>query len=176
MPALLALLHAVTIGYVALLFADTLQQLLPVLLVTRLALAWPGGVALPLLAFAAADVVMGFTLGFQPLALAAGLVTATVYLALAVTLGFLLAAALHAPPLARALGYRCSSTSRSVSSAFSCSRSPRRVGSCWRRSPSARGRPPTECGPSPTWCTRPSQRNGCTRSPDCLRTAWRSPC
>lgn len=71
-PASLALLHAVTVGYVALLFAGTLQQLLPVLLVTRLGLPWLGSVALPLLALGAIGVVAGFALGFQPLALAAG--------------------------------------------------------------------------------------------------------
>ena len=135
-PAFLALTHTVTLGYVALLFAGTLQQLLPVLLVTRL--AWPrlGRVTLPALAVGSAGVVAGFALGFEPAALIAGgllvtlslwasalqalrtlagatrrdaaargLVTATVYLALTVTLGFLLAASPHLPALARLLGY-----------------------------------------------------------------------
>lgn len=135
-PAFLALTHAVTLGYLALLFAGTLQQLLPVLLVTRL--AWPrlGAVALPALVAGSAAVVSGFALGFEPRLLSAGgmlvtlalgatalqalrtlaratrrdaaaqgLVTATAYLALTVTLGFLLAAAAHLPALARVLGY-----------------------------------------------------------------------
>ncbi len=135
-PAYLALTHVVTLGYVALLFAGTLQQLLPVLLVTRL--AWPrlGRVTLPALVAGSAGVVAGFALGFEPAALiiggllvtlslwacalqalrtlagatrrdaaARGLVTATVYLALTVALGFLLAASPHLPGLARLLGY-----------------------------------------------------------------------
>lgn len=71
-PAFLALTHAVTLGYVALLFAGTLQQLLSVLLVTRL--AWPrlGTVTLPALAAGSAAVVGGFARGFEPGLLAAG--------------------------------------------------------------------------------------------------------
>jgi hypothetical protein len=63
-PAFLALTHVVTLGYVALLFAGTLQQLLPVLLVTRL--AWPhlGAVTLPALVAGSTAVVGGFALGF----------------------------------------------------------------------------------------------------------------
>ncbi len=135
-PAFLALTHVVTLGYIALLFAGTLQQLLPVLLVTGL--AWPrlGTLTLPALAAGSAAVVAGFALGFAPGLLAAGgtlvtlalcatalqalrtlarasrrdaaargLVTATVYLAWTVVLGFLLAAAPHLPALTRLLGY-----------------------------------------------------------------------
>lgn len=135
-PAFLALTHAVTLGYVTLVFVGTLQQLLPVLLVTRL--AWPrlGRATLPALAVGAAAVVAGFALGFEPLLLAfggalvalalwatalqaaltlarsgrrdiagRGLVTATGYLALTVTLGLLLATEAHVPSLARWLGY-----------------------------------------------------------------------
>lgn len=135
-PGFLALTHALTLGYVTLLFVGTLQQLLPVLLVTRLALPRLGLVTLPALAGGSAAVVAGFALGFRPLALALGgalvtlalwaaalqavltlvragradaaargLVTATVYLALTVTLGFLLAAAPRAPALVHAFGY-----------------------------------------------------------------------
>ncbi|MEJ2287265.1 MAG: hypothetical protein P8Y02_01250 [Deinococcales bacterium] len=134
-PTFLALTHTVTLGYVTLLFAGTLQQLLPVLLVTELALPRMGAATLPALATGSAAVVAGFALGFQPTALAAGgalvslalwatavqavltfararrrdaaargLVAATLYLALTVTLGFLLAAAPHVPALAR-FGY-----------------------------------------------------------------------
>ncbi len=162
-PVLLALLHAVTVGYLALTFAGTLQQLLPVLLVTPLALPWLGPLGLPSLALGAAGVVAGFATGFRPVPLAvggalasvglwavaaqalatylrarrtragrataaheppavgeggaeagparppdaaaAGLVTATVYLALTVTLGFLMAAATRLPRLAGTLGF-----------------------------------------------------------------------
>lgn len=134
-PTFLALTHTVTLAYLALAFAGTLQQLLPVLLVTRLAAPWLGRLALPALALGTGGVIAGFALGFQPLALAGGgalvtaalwatlvqalltslrarradaaaraLLAATGYLALTVTLGFLLAAAPHAPALARLLG------------------------------------------------------------------------
>lgn len=162
-PVMLALLHAVTVGYLALTFAGTLQQLLPVLLVTPLAMPWLGPLGLPALALGAVGVVAGFAMGFRPVLLAvggalasvglwavavqavatyvqarraragrpaaahapaalgpagsaagaagppdaaaAGLVTATVYLALTVTLGFLLAAATRLPGLAATFGF-----------------------------------------------------------------------
>lgn len=135
-PAFLALTHTVTLAYVGLAFAGTLQQLPPVLLVTRLAVPWLGRAALAALALGTAGVVAGFALGYQPLALAGGgalvtaalwatlvqglltyahasradaaaraLLAATGYLALTVTLGFLLAAAPHAPALAALIGY-----------------------------------------------------------------------
>jgi len=80
-PAFLALTHVVTLLYVALLFAGTLQQLLPVLLVTRL--AWPrlGSFALPALVAGSAAVVGGFALGFEPHLLAVGGTLVTLALA-----------------------------------------------------------------------------------------------
>lgn len=71
-PAMVALTHVFTLGFVGLVFAGTLQQFPAVLLVARL--TWPrlGYVALPLLALGSAAVVAGFAMGFAPVPLALG--------------------------------------------------------------------------------------------------------
>lgn len=132
----LALTHTFTLGFVTLVFVGTLQQLLPVLLVTDLALPRLGYLTQPMLALGALGVVLGFALGFRPVLLAAGatlvvvalwlamlqaylsarrspkrdaaakgLVVSTLYLAIAVTLGLLLAGSRQQAWLAQLVGY-----------------------------------------------------------------------
>ncbi len=66
LPGAVALTHAFTLGFVALAFAGTLQQLPPVLLNTDLAWARSGAVTLPLTGLGAALLVAGFARGFSP--------------------------------------------------------------------------------------------------------------
>lgn len=103
-PTFLALTHTVTLAYALLAFAGTLQHLLPVLLVTRLAAPWLGRAALGGLALGTAGVVAGFALGFRQLPLAGGgaLVTAALWTA-AVQGAFTHARTSRADPAARAL-------------------------------------------------------------------------
>ncbi len=81
-PILVALTHLVTLGFVGLVFAGTLQQLPAVMFVTKL--AWPrlGYLTTPLLVVGAAGLVYGFAAGFSPVHLALG--------GMAVSLGWLL--------------------------------------------------------------------------------------
>lgn len=132
----LALTHTLTLGFITLVFIGTLQQLLPVLLVTSLELPRLGYLTQPLLLIGSLGVVLGFALGFEPWLLASGaglvvvalwlavlqaflssrhapkrdaaakgLVVSTLYLALTVTLGLLLAGARQQAWLANVVGY-----------------------------------------------------------------------
>lgn len=91
-PAMVALVHVFTLGFVGLVFAGTLQQLPAVMFVTKL--AWPklGYLTMPLLVLGSASVVVGFGSGFTPLWLQLG--AASVSLAWLLLLAQLFATAL----------------------------------------------------------------------------------
>lgn len=71
-PSIVALVHVITIGFISVTFAGTLQQLPPVMMVTHL--RWPrlGSLSLPLLFAGAATLITGFALDFTPVLLIAG--------------------------------------------------------------------------------------------------------
>lgn len=71
-PSIVALVHVITIGFISVTFAGTLQQLPPVMMVTHL--RWPGlgSLSLPLLLAGAATLITGFALDFTPVLLIAG--------------------------------------------------------------------------------------------------------
>lgn len=132
----LALTHTLTLGFITLVFIGTLQQLLPVLLVTSLEMPRLGYLTQPLFLLGSLGVVLGFALNFQPWLLAGGavlvvvalwlavlqaylssrhspkrdaaakgLVVSTLYLAITVTLGLMLAGARQQAWLANLVGY-----------------------------------------------------------------------
>lgn len=95
-PGFMALTHAFTLGFVALVYAGTLQQLPAVMFVTKL--VWPrlGYLTLPVLVGGIALLIAGFGMGMRPALLASG--GTLVSLALGATLVQLLLTAKTRPP------------------------------------------------------------------------------
>lgn len=93
-PAMLAVVHAITLGFATLVFVGAMHQLLPVLIDARLWSVALGHATFAALAGGAATVVAGFALGYRPWVLGTG--GGLVLLALALFLTNVLATARRA--------------------------------------------------------------------------------